>query len=408
VSPDLPTRREALLQEARDRKAVLKETRAADPQLVIASLESSGYTGVPGNWPFVMDLMTMNGVPVTEVARRAGVPERSAAETVDALVLGGYMERRTGPAGRPVTVATERGVAMLTVAVNAVVRPARWASFPFRKGDIVISTPPKSGTTWMQMICALLIFQTPKLSAPIPQLSGWVDWHHTPRDEAFARLAAYKHRRFIKTHAPLSAMVVDPRVTYIVMGRNLLDLAVSLYHHNINMETNSADGVRPRPSQPGRDPRQMSEREWLIHWIDDAPVPGHPDEPFSLPHLAAQLTDAWDRRNEPNIVLVHYEDLSADLEGEMRRLAGRLEISVPAETWPGLVRAATFDEMRASADSLTPFPGLNSDGNKAFFRKGSSGYGRGLLSADEVTHFYERAGKLASRDLLAWLHRDMP
>ena len=35
---------------------------------------------------------------------------------------------------------------------------ARWTGFPFRDGDIVISTRSKSGTTWMQMICALLVF----------------------------------------------------------------------------------------------------------------------------------------------------------------------------------------------------------------------------------------------------------
>ena len=39
----------------------------------------------------------------------------------------------------------------------------RWLGFPFRDGDIVISTRSKSGTTWVQMICALLIFQTPEL-----------------------------------------------------------------------------------------------------------------------------------------------------------------------------------------------------------------------------------------------------
>ena len=35
---------------------------------------------------------------------------------------------------------------------------ARWSGFPWRAGDVVISTRSKSGTTWMQMICALLIF----------------------------------------------------------------------------------------------------------------------------------------------------------------------------------------------------------------------------------------------------------
>ena len=46
---------------------------------------------------------------------------------------------------------------------------ARWDGFPFRDGDIVISTRSKTGTTWVQMICALLIFQRPDLEAPV----GW-------------------------------------------------------------------------------------------------------------------------------------------------------------------------------------------------------------------------------------------
>ena len=47
----------------------------------------------------------------------------------------------------------------------------RWERFAFRQGDIVISTRSKSGTTWLQMICALLVFQTPDLPAPLPELS---------------------------------------------------------------------------------------------------------------------------------------------------------------------------------------------------------------------------------------------
>ncbi len=48
---------------------------------------------------------------------------------------------------------------------------ARWDGFVFRPGDIVISTPPKCGTTWMQMICALLIFQTPLFDRPLSEIS---------------------------------------------------------------------------------------------------------------------------------------------------------------------------------------------------------------------------------------------
>src|ERR1035441_5872145 len=78
----------------------------------------------------------------------------------------------------------------------------RWSNFPFRDGDIVISTRSKTGTTWVQMICALLIFHAPELPAPIAQLSPWLDHLITPREEVYARLAAQQHPRFIKTHTP--------------------------------------------------------------------------------------------------------------------------------------------------------------------------------------------------------------
>ena len=45
----------------------------------------------------------------------------------------------------------------------------RWEDFPFREGDIVISPPSKCGTTWTQMICALLVFQTPDSPGRLPR-----------------------------------------------------------------------------------------------------------------------------------------------------------------------------------------------------------------------------------------------
>src|SRR3712207_9198797 len=91
---------------------------------------------------------------------------------------------------------------------------ARWDHFPFREGDIVISTRSKSGTTWMQMICALLVFQTPELPAPLSQLSPWLDWLAVPQRQVYAELAAQRHRRFIKTHTPLDGVPIEPPVSY--------------------------------------------------------------------------------------------------------------------------------------------------------------------------------------------------
>ncbi|MCA2212757.1 sulfotransferase domain-containing protein [Jidongwangia harbinensis] len=271
----------------------------------------------------------------------------------------------------------------------------------FRDGDIVISTRSKSGTTWMQMICALLIFQTPRLPAPLPTLSPWLDWLVEPRDEVIARLAAQPHRRFVKTHTPLDGVPIDPRATYIVVARHPLDLAVSLFHQGANLDrqrlaalTGTPAGVE-RPAPPVLDA--------LLSWIDHDPAPA--DELDSLPGVMWHLSDAWRRRHEPNVLLVHYADLSADLDGEMRRIAARLGVPVPAETWPELVDAAGFSQMRARAGELAPDPaGVLKDRN-AFFRSGRSGAGRDLLSDEQYAHYLDRTAALGPPDLRDWLHR---
>src|SRR5215475_14408219 len=100
---------------------------------------------------------------------------------------------------------------------------SRWDGFVFHPGDIVISTRSKHGTTWMQMICALLVFQTPDLPAPLGELSPWLDHLVAPKEDVYARLAAQPHRRFIKSHTPLDGLPIDPRATYVVVAREPLD-----------------------------------------------------------------------------------------------------------------------------------------------------------------------------------------
>jgi aryl sulfotransferase len=323
----------------------------------------------------------------------------------------------------------------------------RWDGFPFRHGDIVISTRSKSGTTWMQMICALLIFQTPDLPAPLPTLSPWLDWLIVPRDEVVGGLEAQRHRRFIKTHTPLDGVPIDPRATYIVVARHPLDMAVSLFHQgdNLNREritaltasdkttpdadpaekksgpnkggasttatetnatpTNATKTGPAKEAGTGHDSertRKPSIHASVLRWIDRDVLPAEAMD--SLPGVMWHLTDAW-RRPDDNIMLVHYADLSADLEAEMRRIAARLDIDVPEDRWPALVDAAGFEHMRRNAEGLAPDPaGILKDRN-AFFRRGRSGAGRELLTDAEFAHYEDRARSMAPEDLLTWLHR---
>jgi len=290
---------------------------------------------------------------------------------------------------------------------------ARWEHFELRAGDVVISTPPKCGTTWTQMICALLVFQEPDLPAPLATLSPWIDMLLRPRREVFADLGAQRHRRFIKTHTPLDGLPVRPDVTYVCTGRDPRDVAVSLDHHLDNFDVGlalerraavaAADGLDPAALLPPRDrPSDRLERFW--RWVDDeTPVT---ESGSTLRYTLHHLRSFWDAPDELDVVLLHYDDLAGDLAGAMRRLADHLGIAVPEELWPRLVRAATFDEMRARSEVTAP--GADRGQWKdptAFFRKGTSGQWRELLD-DEARQRYATAMQgLVPADLSAWLHR---
>lgn len=286
---------------------------------------------------------------------------------------------------------------------------ARWDGFAFRDGDIVIGTPAKCGTTWMQMICALLIFRTPDLPAPLAELSPWLDMQTRPLPDVVRDLDAQTHRRFIKTHTPLDGIPFDPRVTYINVARDPRDAAMSWDNHLANMDLGAfvttrvgavgADdleelGMTEPPPLPPEDP---VERFW--QWMDgDA----FGDDVSGLEGLVRNVGSFWERRDEPNVHLFHYADLRADLAGQMRRLANILGVDEPDDT---LVAAATFDAMKERAEELIP----NSDtpfwhDNRQFFAKARSGDWRSFVD-DAGQARYERAlAPLAPADLAAWLH----
>lgn len=256
------------------------------------------------------------------------------------------------------------------------------------------------------MICALLVFQTSDLPAPLWELSPWLDWLGSPRAAVYARLAAQQHRRFIKTHTPLDGLPLDSRATYIVVGREPLDIAVSLYHQGDNLDRERIRQLTRQPASSAPPSARPPLHEWLRSWIA---WDGNPREQMdSLPGVMSHLSDAWARRREPTVALVHYDDLCANLEAEMRHLATRLAITVAEKTWPALVEAATFEHMRAHADEVAPNPEGILKTPAGFFRRGMSGAGREILTDDEYRWYRARTESMAPADLQAWLHRDDP
>jgi hypothetical protein len=262
------------------------------------------------------------------------------------------------------------------------------------------------------MICALLIFQTPTLEQPLDVLSPWVDMLTRDRDTLVAELEAQRHRRFIKSHTPLDGLPFDERVTYICVSRDPRDVALSWDNHMANMDFMAF--ITARQAAVGLDdvadllaqgppvrPDAEIDRFWA--WVDgSSPIE---EANSGLATTMHHLATFWARRHEPNIVLLRYEDLHADLESEMRRLAGRLGIDVADDRWPELVQAATFDRMRARADEVAPEvrESLWLD-NRRFFNRGTSGQWRGLLDDEGMARYARRVDELADSELVAWVH----
>jgi hypothetical protein len=286
---------------------------------------------------------------------------------------------------------------------------ARWDRVELRPDDVIISTPAKCGTTWMQTCCALLLFQTPDLPRPMAELSPWVDMLTWPIDELVALIEAQEHRRFLKTHTPLDGLPWSPDVTYIAVGRDPRDVALSWDDHMANMdmakvfsarvEAVGMDDLDPSmiPPAPAADP---VERFW--QWIE---LEGSEGALVGLSSVVEHLDSFWQRRDEPNIALFHYADLRDDLDGQLRRLAGVLGVDVPDETWPALVHAATFTEMKQRADTLAPDTvHAIFQSNDAFFKQARNGAWRAVIGEDSA-RYDDRVAALASPELSAWLHR---
>jgi aryl sulfotransferase len=366
--------------------SLFRELSECDEHALGVLLSAAGFGDINLNEVLVLHALQMNGNPAMGPRREPKFSHALPHEMIDKLSLRGYLENKD-----PDYTVTSRGHRVVEAAMAGAMADRR-ASFSFRPGDIVISTPPKSGTTWMQMICALLIFRTPGLPASLDDLSPWLDDPMAVRHEVFERYSVQRHRRFIKTHTPLADLPIDPQVTYVVVGRNPLDVGVSRYHQFL-----------PPKGRPKDNRSDLTPQEWLLKWIGEEPP--SPLPPPSLLTALRHMSDAWARRDAPNIVLTHYEDLSADLAGQMRYLATRLGITVPEELWPGLVRAATFEQMRAAADRIQPLGDKLND-HTVFFRKGTSGAGVELLTPAQLASYHARVAQVLEPDVLAWLHRD--
>ncbi|MCA1749745.1 MAG: sulfotransferase domain-containing protein, partial [Sphingomonadales bacterium] len=174
-----------------------------------------------------------------------------------------------------------------------------WNDFVFREDDIVIGTYAKSGTTWVQQIVAQLVFRG-EVPGPVGDISPWVDMRIPPKQEKLAAIEAQTHRRFLKTHLPVDALVFDPRVKYIYIARDGRDVVWSLFNHFINANDLLYEALNDTPGRVGPPMPRLPDdvhavwREWFEN--DGAPWWSYWEN----------IRSWWEIRNLPNVRLLHF------------------------------------------------------------------------------------------------------
>ena len=283
----------------------------------------------------------------------------------------------------------------------------RWDGYAPRPDDIIIATYPKCGTTWTQRIVDLLIFQSPE-PRQFGVASPWLDaTFFRPIEEDLALIEAQAHRRYVKSHMPLDAIPVYGGVKVIHTARDGRDACISMHNHLLGFLPHMGERIAANASAQGAPPPARLQtpadpRDFFLQWMTTAEA-GVDDAARELPYCEFEQT-YWRRRGEPWLLMVHFNDLKADLEGEMRRIATFLGIETPEPLLAELAEAARFETMKRQGEELLPQLRMAFDtGAERFLNKGVNGRWKDFLTDADLARYEALVERRLSPALAAWL-----
>ena len=272
-----------------------------------------------------------------------------------------------------------------------------WNDFVFRDDDIIVSTYGKSGTTWVQQIIAQLIFNGAE-GVPVAELSPWLDLRVPPAHVKLGGLEAQTNRRFIKTHLPVDALVYSPKAKYVYIARDGRDVVWSLYNHHTKANEKWYGALNDTPGLvgPPMDKPLDDVVEYYLRWLEQ--------DGYPFWSQWESVRSWWEIRDLPNLKLLHFNNLKADMEGEIRGLAEFLEFDIDPDKWDDIVHHCSFDYMKENSELTVPLNGaLWEGGAKSFIHKGKNGRWSERLTPEQAQLYVDRAKSELGDACAHWL-----
>ena len=289
---------------------------------------------------------------------------------------------------------------------NAVFDSTVWNDFKFRADDIVIATWAKSGTTWTQQIIAQLLFAGEE-GLPVADMSPWLDLRVPHKEEKLPAIEAQTHRRFIKTHLPVDALLYSPHAKYIFIGRDGRDVAWSFYNHWEKANATFYDALNSTPGLVGLPigkPPATAHQYFVEEWLEDI----RRDDSLSIGQVMTSFWHTtkswWDIRELPNLLFLHYANLKADLPGGIRQIASFLGIPIDEDRSQVILDHCSFEYMKVNATDSVPLGGAFWDGGaQTFIHRGVNGRWRDSLSDAESLRYEQIAERELGKECAYWL-----
>jgi aryl sulfotransferase len=284
---------------------------------------------------------------------------------------------------------------------STLLESGRWSQIELRDGDIVVATPIKSGTTWVQAIILHLIFQDLNVR-DVNAFSPWVEIRRRPFADILNDLKQQDHRRCMKTHLPLDGLPFDSRVKYVVIGRDPRDVFMSLW----NFYTSFSDGFFDPEHEPHfpafpRPPQNI--HDFWQTWISQGTFPWERDGyPFwSVFH---HMSTWWDARLRDNVLVLHFNDLLRDLPSEIIRIRDFLDISSSPSLIAEIALKVEFSQMKKDAAQIDPFGEASLKGGaESFIYKGTNGRWKDVLTDAELAQYRAAATTRLTSACCKWL-----
>jgi hypothetical protein len=296
----------------------------------------------------------------------------------------------------------------------AVVGPPPWIDetiqqrIEWRDGDIVVSVPPKSGTTWTMNIVHQLRTGGDATFADIYGEVPWLEFVPRPGADVAELVATIDRmprdrRRAFKSHAaPPTLPYLQPTsgtdVRYVVIVRNP-DEAVASFRPFIDAHSDEWFELWQVPKE-------------LLVGPDFATFFAQIGSQALMPMIFGFVASWWPLRDAPNVLLLHYADLKREHEASVRRIADFLGFAPTPAQWPAILEHTSFAWMKAHETkfelcSVADVPILDPG---AMIRKGKLGASAEDGVTPEISAAIAAIGLDVLRDpaVLEWCYRGGP